>query len=86
MPQIAIEYSDELLLSLGTSAEAFEKEARFALAAKLYEQGRLSSGKAADIAGMDRATFLVSLHRVGVAAIDLDEDEMLDEIRYAARE
>jgi predicted HTH domain antitoxin len=86
MPQIAIEYPDELLLSLGTSADAFEKEARFALAAKLYEQGRLSSGKAAGLAGMDRVMFLVSLHRAGVAAIDLDDDEMLHETRYAGRE
>jgi predicted HTH domain antitoxin len=86
MPQIAIEYPDELLVGLGTSADAFEKEARFALAAKLYEQGRLSSGKAAGIAGMDRVTFLVSLHRAGVAAIDLDDDEMLHETRYAGRE
>ena len=86
MPQIAIDYPDELLVSLGTSADAFEKEARFALAAKLYEQGRLSSGKAAGIAGMDRVTFLVSLHHAGVAAIDLGDDEMLHETRYAGRE
>jgi predicted HTH domain antitoxin len=59
MPQIAIDYPDELLVGLGTSADAFEKEARFALAAKLYEQGRLSSGKAAGIAGLDPVTFLL---------------------------
>ncbi|MGM0491189.1 MAG: UPF0175 family protein [Planctomycetota bacterium] len=83
MPRIAIDYPDELLVSLGISAEQFEKEARFALAAKLYEQGRLSSGKAARIAGLDRVTFLVSLQRVDVAAIDLDETEMQHEARYA---
>jgi predicted HTH domain antitoxin len=86
MPKIAIDYPDDLLIGLGTSADAFEKEARFALAAKLYEQGRLSSGKAAGIAGLDRVTFLVSLHRAGVAAIDLDEDDMEHEASYAGRE
>jgi hypothetical protein len=40
---------------------------------KLFELGRLSSGRAAQLCGMDRVTFLLSLHRVGVAAIDLDE-------------
>jgi predicted HTH domain antitoxin len=86
MPQIAINYPDDLLVALGTSADAFEQEARFALAAKLYEQGRLSSGKAAGIAGIDRVTFLVNLHRAGIAAVDLDDDEMQHEARYAARE
>jgi predicted HTH domain antitoxin len=86
MPQIAIDYPDDILVGLGTSADEFEKEARFALAAKLYEQGRLSSGKAAGIAGMDRVAFLVSLHRANVAAIDLDEDEMQREARYAGGE
>lgn len=86
MPQIAINYPDDLLVTLGTSADAFEKEAKFALAAKLYEQGRLSSGKAADIAGLDRVTFLISLHRTGVAAVDLDDDDMEREARYAGRE
>lgn len=86
MPQIAINYPDDLLVTLGTSADAFEKEAKFALAAKLYEQGRLSSGKAADIAGLDRVTFLISLHRTGVAAVDLDDGDMEREARYAGRE
>jgi len=32
---------------------------------------------------MDRVPFLLSLHRAGVAAIDLDEHEIEDEVRYA---
>ncbi len=31
---------------------------------------------------MDRVTFLLSLNRVGVAMLDLDEAEMADERRY----
>lgn len=83
MHQLTIEYSDDLLVALGASAEQFEQEARFALAAKLFELGRLSSGAAARLTRMDRATFLISLHRVGVAMLDLDEREMADEKRYA---
>lgn len=82
MHQLTIEYPDDLLVALGANREQFEQEARFALAAKLFEMGRLSSGKAARLAGMDRATFLLSLHRVGVAMLDLDEMEMEDERRY----
>ena len=86
MSQITIECPDDLLVSLGTTPEQFEREARFALAAKLFEQGRLSSGKAARIAGMDRVAFLLSLHRLGVSVIDLDESEMQHEARYARGE
>lgn len=35
---------------------------------------------------MDRVTFLLSLHRVGVPAIDLDEREMEEEFRYGRGE
>lgn len=83
MQQLTIEYPDDLLLALGIRAEQFEQEARFTLAAKLFELGRLSSGKAACVAGMDRVTFLLSLNRIGVAMLDLDEAEMEDERRYA---
>ena len=82
MQQLTIEYPDDLLVALGVRAEQFEQEARFALAAKLFEMGRLSSGKAARLAGMDRVTFLLSLNRIGVAMLDLDEAEMEDEQRY----
>ena len=34
---------------------------------------------AAQLAGMDRVPFLLSLHRYGVAMIDLDEEELLKE-------
>ena len=84
MQQLTIEYPDDLLLALGVRAEQFEQEARFALAAKLFEMGRLSSGKAARLAGMDRVTFLLSLHRIGVAMLDMDETEMEDERQYAS--
>ncbi len=47
MPQniLTIEYGDDLLYRLGLSREKFSDEAKFLLAAKLYELGRLSSGK-----------------------------------------
>jgi len=80
---ITIDCPDDLLVALGSTIEQFEQEAKFALAAKLYELGRLSSGKAARLADMPRAEFLLSLHRVGVAMLDLDREEMKEEARYA---
>lgn len=86
MKQLTIEYPDDLLIALGTTTDQFRREARLALAAKLFELGRLSSGKAAGLAGMDRVSFLLSLHRLGVAVLDLDEEEMVEERRYARTE
>lgn len=48
-----------------------------AMPVKLFEMKRLSSGIAAKLAGMDRVTFLLSLHRYGIPMIDLEEDELL---------
>jgi Uncharacterised protein family (UPF0175) len=54
-------------------------------AAKLFELGRLSSGKAAQLAGMDRVGFLYELNRIGVPAINLRDEEVEAEI-LAARD
>ncbi len=86
MNRLTIEIPEGVLIPTGQTREGFIQEAKFLLAAKLFELGRLSSGKAAEIAGMDRVTFLLSLHRVGVPVIDLDEREMEDEFKYGRGE
>lgn len=81
--EMTIEYPESVLVALNLSAEDFEREARLAMAAKLFELKRVSSGVAARLAGVGRAEFLLTLHRFGVAAIDLDERELMDELRNA---
>ena len=63
----------------------FVEEIRFMAAAKLYELGRLTAGKAAQLAGMKRLDFLYRLGTIGVPAINLRDEEIEAEIR-AARE
>ncbi len=86
MSDITIDLPESILIPTGQTREGFVQEAKFLLASKLFELGRLSSGRAASICGMDRVTFLLSLHRVGVAAIDLDDREIDDDIGYARGE
>lgn len=86
MSHITIELPESILIPTGQTREGFVREATFLLAGKLYELGRLSSGQAAAICGMDRVTFLLSLHRIGIATIDLDDREMDDELGYARGE
>lgn len=83
--ELTIEYGDEILASLGLSPEEFSREARFLLAAKLYELGRLSSGKAAELSGMERIDFLLALPRIGVAASNLEEGDAEPELEYGNR-
>jgi tetratricopeptide (TPR) repeat protein len=52
-------------------------------AVKLFEMKRISSGKAAQLLGTDRVTFLLSLHRYGAAMIDLEEEELLSDLENA---
>ena len=65
MGDITITLPESILIPTGQSREGFVQEAKFLLASKLYELGRLSSGRAAAVCGLDRVTFLLSLHRVG---------------------
>jgi hypothetical protein len=58
--RLTIDYGDDVLFSSGLTRGAFDEEARFLLAAKLYEVGRLSSGLAAKLCGKGRVDFLSS--------------------------
>ena len=78
-----IEYPDEVRLSLGLSGEQFVEEIRMAAAAKLFELGRLSSGRAAELAGVSRIRFLLELARYGVDAFSLSEDDLQHDVANA---
>lgn len=80
--QITFEVGDDVLAGLGLSAEKFSEEARWLLAAKLYELGRLSSGKAAELCGKERVDFLLELPRLGVSVSNLQPEDADDEIRF----
>ncbi|GIV78419.1 UPF0175 family protein [Litorilinea aerophila] len=80
---IVVEYPSSLPDALQQSREEFEQEARMAMAVKLFELKRISSGMAAQMAGVDRVTFLLNLHRYGVPMIDLDEEELHADVANA---
>lgn len=70
--KIAIDIPESVLLTEKTDAHAFARELRLLAAVKLYELGRLSSGRAAELAGMARVEFLLTLKRYEVFPLEAE--------------
>ncbi len=81
--QILVEVPATLPDALQRTPQEFAQEAKMAMAVKLYELKRLSSGMAASLAGVSRVQFLRELHRYGVALIDLGEEDLESDVANA---
>jgi len=70
--QIVLDIPEKVLLAEHTDEAAIAREMRILAAMKLYELGRFSSGRAAELAGMSRVEFLMSLGRYKVCAFEAE--------------
>jgi predicted HTH domain antitoxin len=64
--QIVISVPEKVLFAEKADEATFAHELLVLAAVKLYELGRLSSGRAAELAGMSRVEFLLALGRYKV--------------------
>ncbi len=72
------------LTSIARTPEEMEREVRRAVAIEWYREGKLSQGKAAEIAGLGRWEFIEALGRARVDVIH--EEVLLDDVEQAVRQ
>jgi predicted HTH domain antitoxin len=74
--QITLDIPEKLLIAEKTDEASFARELRMLAAVKLFELGRLSSGRAAELADMSRVEFLSSLSRYKVFPFQAELEDL----------
>ena len=79
MIHMTLDMPEEVLSALRTDPENFARELRLAAAVKWYELRRVSQERAAKIAGLSRAEFLLALGQFGVSPFQCTVQEAIEE-------
>ena len=86
MTRVEFQVSDSVLASLRCDPDQFSHELRLAVEAKwVCETGRVSQGRAAEIAGVSRAELIESLGSFGTSAFQVNADELTREVLMIAK-
>ena len=81
MSAVRVDIPEETLACLKTDAESFGRDLKVLAAVKLFELGKLSSGRAAQLAGMSRV--LLRLRSYQVAPLQTTPEELRQDILHA---
>jgi predicted HTH domain antitoxin len=79
--ETAVEFPNHFEESVQTTPEEFKQQIHIMAALKMFELGKLSSGKAAELAGQSRAEFFTTCARYKVSAFNYPDDETAREIQ-----
>jgi predicted HTH domain antitoxin len=70
-------------IQIPDSVEISEQELKFRVAARLYEQAKVSLGEGATIAEVSKRVFIENIGKVGVSIFNYSPDDLLEEIANA---
>lgn len=73
----------KITLEIPGNLEMSQFEITMMLAAKLYDEGKLSSGQAADMVGLSKRAFIELLGKYGVSVFGYDFDELENDLNNA---
>ena len=79
--ELTVNIPDDRVSVLNVPREQAAEELRMLAAVKLYEMGRLSTGAAAEFAGIPKPVFLERLGAYGVPVFDMTPEEFEQETR-----
>ena len=80
LKEIKISLPSDILLSANINQDDIVQEMLETLAYKYFAQGRLSSGKAAKLAGMSRIAFLSNAYRHNIEWLAYSADDVRREL------
>lgn len=80
MPQLILDYPEGLETAVLFTKNEFEAQIRLMAALKMFELGKLSSGKAARLADMPRVQFLEMCGRYRVPIVNYSAEEFASEL------
>ena len=81
MAEVTIHYPEGLEETVRTTPEEVQEQIRLMAALKMFELGKLSSGKAAELAGLSRPDFFEACARYRVSAINIPAGQVDAELR-----
>ena len=84
MPQIKLTYPEGLEEAVQTTPSELDAQIRLMAALKMFELGKLSSGKAAQLAGLSRVAFLEACGRYQVSIFNYPPEELARELEQDA--
>jgi predicted HTH domain antitoxin len=81
MKELTLTYPNDLAQAVQLTTEELSAQLLLMAALKMFELGKLSSGKAAELAGLTRVEFLEACGRYRVSHFNLPDEEVEAELR-----
>jgi predicted HTH domain antitoxin len=81
MKELVLTYPDDLAQVVELTTDELSVQLRLMAALKMFELGKLSSGKAAELAGLSRVEFFEACGRYRVSLYNYPDEELEAELR-----